>query len=95
MAAIVVLSTFLVAGAAISPVHATPSASAVALSALKADWNKKSDHVRKGTCAEFAKWPSTTLVNATNKAWDIKKNRKSMTLAEWLKVYKSFYKWAC
>jgi hypothetical protein len=35
------------------------------------------------------------VVDATNKAWGVKANRKSMTIAEWLKVYKSFYKWAC
>jgi hypothetical protein len=93
--AIAVLSASLFAGAAHSPAHATPGASAAALSALKADWNKKPAHVRKGTCAEYAKWPSTTLVDATNKAWGVKRNRTSMTIAEWLKVYKAFYKWAC
>jgi hypothetical protein len=78
-----------------SPAQATPGASAAALSALKADWNKEPAIVRKGTCAEYAKWPGTTLVDATNKAWGVKKNRQSMTIAEWLKVIKAFYKWAC
>jgi tRNA A37 threonylcarbamoyladenosine synthetase subunit TsaC/SUA5/YrdC len=83
------------AGASLPAANASPAASATALSHLKADWNKKSAQVRKGTCAEYAKWPNTTVVDATNKAWGVKANRKSMTIAEWLKVYKSFYKWAC
>ena len=95
VAVVAALSASLVAGAAVTPASATPAAQKAALSKLKADWGKKPASFRKGTCLTYHKYPNSTLVQSTNKAWAIKVNQKNMTIAEWLKVYKAFFKWAC
>jgi hypothetical protein len=92
---VAVLAASLTGGPALLPASATPGAQAAALSRLKADWNKQPLSVKKGTCAEFGKWPESTIAHATTAAWAVKKNHKNMSVAEWLKVYRAFYKWAC
>jgi hypothetical protein len=92
---VAMLSLALFAGAATAPASASPSGQAANLSKLKADWNKMSAQKRKGTCLTYNKYPSSTLVQSTNKAWAKSANHKNMTIAEWLKVYKAFFKWAC
>ncbi len=89
------LCVTLLAGFAAGPAEASPSGQAANLSRLKADWNKMAALKRKGTCLTYHKYPSTTLVQSTNKAWAKSSNHKNMTIAEWLTVYKAFFKWAC
>jgi len=50
---------------------------------------------RRGTCVTYHKYPNSTLVQVTNKAWAKPANHKDMTIAEWLKAYKAFFSWAC
>jgi hypothetical protein len=94
-AVVVALSAALFGGTVAGPALASPSGQAANLSKLKADWNKMPAQKRKGTCATYNKYPSSTLVQSTNKAWAKSSNHKNMTIAEWLKVYKAFFKWAC
>jgi invasion protein IalB len=93
--AVAVLAVSLFAGAVAAPSSASPSGQAANLSKLKADWSKMSAQKRKGTCATYNKYPSSTLVQSTNRAWAKAANHKNMTIAEWLKVYKAFFRWAC
>ena len=95
VAVVAALSASLIAGAAVTPATATPAGQKAALSKLKADWAKKPASFRKGTCLTYNKYPNSTLVQSTNKAWTSPANHKNMTIAEWLKVYKAFFKWAC
>lgn len=92
---VAILTLALFAGGAVAPASASPSGQAANLSKLKADWTKMSAFKRKGTCATYSKYPSSTLVQSTNRAWAKPANHKNMTIAEWLKVYKAFFKWAC
>lgn len=94
VAAVAVCGALLLGGAA-APAVATSSGQAAALAQMKKDWAKKSNQVRKGTCATYNKYPESTIATETNKLWSDKKNHKSMTAAEWLKVVRKFYKWAC
>lgn len=89
------LSGALVAGMGLAPASATPAGQAAALAQMKKDWAKKTPLVRKGTCQTYNKWPQSTIAQETNKLWSEKKNRKNMTAAEWLKVVRKFYAWAC
>ena len=89
------LSASLFAGAATVPAVATPGAQKAQLAKLKAEWKKLPAQKRKGTCTTYNKYPSSTLVQSTNKAWAKAANHRYMTIAEWLKVYKAFFRWAC
>jgi hypothetical protein len=91
----VALSASLWAGVAAVPAMASPAGQATNLAKLKAEWKKQPSQTRKGTCVTYNKYPSSTLVQSTNKAWAKPANHKNMTIAEWLKVYKAFFKWAC
>lgn len=93
--ALTALTVALLSGTAATPAHASSSGQAAALSKLKADWNKMSAQKRKGTCLTYHKYPDSTLVQVTNKAWAKPANHKNMTIAEWLKTYKAFFAWAC
>jgi len=95
VAVVAALSASLAAGTAVTPATATPAGQKAALAHLKSDWSKKPASFRKGTCLTYHKYPNSTLVQSTNKAWATKANHKNMTIAEWLKVYKAFFKWAC
>jgi hypothetical protein len=93
--AAVALAVAVLGGVAAVPAAASPSGQAANLSKLKADWNKLPPLKRKGTCVTYNKYPSSTLVQSTNKAWAKSSNHKNMTIADWLRVYKAFFKWAC
>ena len=89
------LAAALLTGVASAPAHASPAGQSAALSKLKADWKKMSAQKRRGTCVTYHKYPNSTLVQVTNKAWAKPANHKDMTIAEWLKAYKAFFSWAC
>ncbi len=89
------IAAALFTGVASAPAHASPAGQSAALSKLKADWKKMAVQQRKGTCVTFHKYPNSTIVQSTNKVWAKPASHKGMTIAEWLKVYKAFFAWAC